>query len=158
MSDDATRWLAGGQFCFSDSLDAASLIGFADPGSSFMHKIFSRVASTLLVLISSSVAFADDFKSLTIPGFTDSGSIRVHNNQFMVIRNFTQEDGSIRGVVLVTTPPGASTSVNVLTATLLNMFTLEPINNVVIAGPADVVFACGDTTGNCFVSYKKDNN
>jgi hypothetical protein len=113
--------------------------------------------AALLVLIFSCFAFADDFKSLTLDPLTPSEIIRVHNGQFMVVRNFTQEDGFLRGVVTVTKPPSTGTSVAVLTAALLTD-RQNVINSVVIAGPADVVFTCGDTAGHCFVSYKKDNN
>ena len=76
----------------------------------------------------------------------------------MVIRNFTQDDLlGLRGVVTVTKPPGG-TPVNVLSAAALDQSPPDIINSVVITGPADVVFTCGDTSGNCFVSYKKDNN
>ena len=108
--------------------------------------------------------FADDFKSVTIPGGTSLDPIRVHGDQFMVIRNFTQETtGTMRGVVMVTQLP-VTTSVNVLAAAILDPMnntqgSAEVINSVVIAGPADVTVTCGAPTGmNCFVSYKKDSN
>jgi hypothetical protein len=47
--------------------------------------------------------------------------------------------------------------VNVLAAAILDMTPLEVINNVVIAGPADVTVTC-DPSATCFVSYKKDSN
>ena len=103
--------------------------------------------------------FADDFKSLVIPANTASDTIRVRGDQFMLIRNFTQEDGTIHGVVMVNKPPGTTPAVNVLAAAILNMSTLEVISSVVIAGPADVTIMCGsDATGSCFISYKKADN
>jgi hypothetical protein len=76
----------------------------------------------------------------------------------MVIRNFTQDaTGGARGVVMVSTPPNPPAPVNVLAAAILDKPTLEVINSVVIAGPADVTFICG-TGATCFVSFKKDSN
>ena len=107
--------------------------------------------------------FADDFKSLTIPLTVMPMHIaRVHGDQFMVIRNFTQEEGgNMRGVVQVTKLPGIDTA-NVLAAAIISQSAsppLEVINSVVIAGPADVSVTCGaTTTGHCFICYKKDDN
>ena len=110
------------------------------------------------------IASADDFKSATFDS-TGFGPIRVHADQFMVIRNFTQEGGSTRGVVTVTRPPGSmvpTDTVQVLTAAILTTSSATPpdiINNVVIAGPADVQATCGAPSGsNCFISFKKDSN
>jgi hypothetical protein len=118
----------------------------------------------ILALVLSGFAgttFADDFKSIT---FTSPQMIRVHGDQFMVIRNFTQEvAGSSRGVVMVAKPPTSSMPVSVLAAAIVDPMntpqgTLEVINSVVIAGPAEVTFTCGASGGNCFISYKKDDN
>lgn len=123
-----------------------------------MKKIFRSFAAVLLVLAFACFAFGDDFKSLTISSGGSSETIRVHNGQFMIIRNFTQDDltGS-RGVVMVAKPPGGTT-VNVLSAAALDASPPDIINTVLIAGPADVTIVCGDTTGNCFVSFKKKDN
>jgi hypothetical protein len=110
--------------------------------------------------------FADDFKSMVIPSDGAPHALpRVHGDQFMVIRNFTQESStsSTRGVVTITTidSTGIVIMTNVLTAAILSTTTSPPadvINSVVIAGPADVSVTCGATTGNCFISYKKDSN
>ena len=102
--------------------------------------------------------FADDFKSMVVASGITADLPRIHGDQFMVIRNFTQDTGSARGTVLVTKPPTTGPTVNVLSATILDFFFLEPINNVVIAGPADVTVTCPDPAATCFVSYKKDSN
>jgi hypothetical protein len=85
-----------GSICFADSLDAATLIGFAASGGSpiVMNKIFRRLAPAFLVLIFSCFALGDDFKSITFNSTTPATdtTIRVHADQFMVIRNFTQEN------------------------------------------------------------------
>jgi hypothetical protein len=121
-----------------------------------MNRIFGRLALALFVVVLAALAFADDFKSMTIAGGASSDPIRVHGDQFMVIRNFTQEDGTLSGVVTVTKPTGSP--VNVLTAAILTDSPPDVINNVIIAGPADVTVTCGNTSGNCFISFKKDNN
>ena len=102
--------------------------------------------------------FADDFKSVIIGSGQTMDLPRIHGDQFMLIRNFTQEDGTTHGVVTVTKPPSNTISVNVLAAAILSMPTAEVINSAVIAGPADVSVTCGDTTGSCFISFKKDSN
>jgi hypothetical protein len=108
--------------------------------------------------------FADDFKSMVIAGgINDQPLPRVHGDQFMVIRNFTQEgSGSSRGFVTVSnTLTGGP--VKILGAAIVDPTTpagsLEVINSVVIAGPADVSVTCGASPGsNCFISFKKDSN
>jgi hypothetical protein len=107
----------------------------------------------------SGTTFADDFKSITFDAVSSPVPIRVHAAQFMVIRNFTQEMGSMHGVVMVSKPNATSgTPVSVLAAAILSMPMVEVINNVVIAGHADVTFTCGTGGGNCFISFKKDDN
>jgi hypothetical protein len=103
--------------------------------------------------------FAEDFKSVVVP--STGLTIRVHGDQFMVIRNFTQDAVGPRGSVTVGTPPTFAQAATVLTAAILDptnntQGTLEVINSVVIAGPANVIVTPG--TGNCFISYKKDSN
>jgi hypothetical protein len=102
--------------------------------------------------------FADNFQSMVVGSTATADLPRIHGNQFMVIRNFTQDDGSTRGFVSVTKPPNGGTSVMVLTAAVLNASPPDVINSVVIAGPADVSVTCGTTTGNCFISFRKDSN
>ena len=102
--------------------------------------------------------FGDDFKSEVIATGVTADLPRIHGNQFMVIRNFTQDDGSTRGFVAVTKPPNGGTSVMVLTAAVLDASPPDVINSIVIAGPADVSVTCGTTSGNCFISYKKISN
>ena len=125
-----------------------------------MKSLFPRFLAALFCFVFAAVAFADDFKSVTIVGGPSAslGPIRVHGDQFMVIRNFTQDTGTTeRGAVMVSAPP-SSTAVNVLAAAILSMSPLDVINSVVIAGPADVTVTCPDASANCFISYKKDSN
>jgi len=119
-------------------------------------KNFLRIFALVGCVLAGTI-FADDFKSVTISGGIQLGPIRVHGDQFMVIRNFTQDTTQMaRGVVMVTERP-SGTPVNVLSAAILDMTPLEVINSVVIAGPADVTVTC-DPSATCFISYKKDSN
>jgi hypothetical protein len=110
-----------------------------------------------------SAIFADDFKSMVIPGdggVTPQSLPHVSGDQFMFIRNFTQEASvSItRGVVTVT--KANQGTADVLSAAILDPSSSpEVINVVVIAGPADVTVTCGAAAGNnCFISFKKESN
>lgn len=127
-----------------------------------MNSFFCRIFATFFVLAFVAFASADDFKSMVIPSGGPTDLPRIHGDQFMVIRNFTQEGSAIidpRGVVTVTKPPTSVTPVNVLAAAILDPSeSPEVINSVVIAGPADVSVTCGSMTGDCFISFKKDSN
>ena len=94
--------------------------------------------------------------SSLLPGTSLTPPITVPDERILEIRNFTQNGGTIRGTVIATItgqPPAT-----VLTAALLpadNMNALEPINSVVIAGPATVAVNCDSSATTCFVSYRK---
>ncbi len=69
--------------------------------------------------------------------------INIPRDVFLKIRTFTQDGGTERGVVSVTTDKGP---VNVLSATLIDTDAsnpLEPTNNFIIAGPATVTVTAG---------------
>jgi hypothetical protein len=126
-----------------------------------MKKLLRILAIALCAI--TGTTFADDFKSITIPGdgaaTTETALTRVHGDQFLFVRNFTQEDGTTRGVVIVSQPnSNTGMPVNVLAAALLDQsMPTEVINTVVIAGPADVSVTCGASPGkNCFISFKKE--
>jgi hypothetical protein len=139
------------------------LIAFK-PGNRYdpwkMKTTFPRLFLVLVLLASATSLFADDFKSKVIAG-NGWKNIHVRADQFLVIRNFTQELSATttkRGVVTVSID---GENANVLTAAILDMNSSAPaeiINSVVIAGRAEVTVTCGDGTGNCFVTYKKDDN
>ena len=121
-----------------------------------MNKI-SPLLTLLFITAFACLVRADVFVSQTIAPQTNFTFSHLHAGQFLVIKNFTQDDlTGERGYVSVTKPPG--TSVMVLTAAALDASPPDIINTVVIAGPADVTAHCGDTTGNCFISYRKDSN
>ncbi len=104
--------------------------------------------------------FAGSFQSATIaPG--GSLAIAVADGRFLVVRNFTQEGGTTRGVVTVTTDSGTA---NILAAAIVDSSTsstsipLEVISNVIVAGPATVTVTCPGDATNCFITYRKESN
>jgi len=104
--------------------------------------------------------FGGSFQSATItPG--GSLAIEVPDGLFLVIRNFTQEGGTTRGVVTATTDSGTA---NVLAAAIINSDTsstsipLDVISNVVVAGPATITVTCPADATNCFITYRKESN
>src|SRR5438477_13118999 len=61
--------------------------------------------------------FADDFKSMVITSGMSADLPPIHGDQFMVIRNCTQDDVSRRGVVhVITQPIGGTTEMGVASA------------------------------------------
>jgi hypothetical protein len=113
-------------------------------------------------LLNAGLLFAAGFKSKIIT--TSPLTITVPDDRFLKITNFTQEGGTLRGVVEVTFSGDAGGSVNVLTATRIDFSTginsqnFPEINNQVnIAGPAEVRIApvAGATL---FITYKKEPN
>jgi hypothetical protein len=111
------------------------------------------------VLVFSFVGFigAGDFVSRVVQ-VGDTFTIDVPGNRFLVIRNFTQQGTfsaiSIRGQITATDSSGFTGTV--ITATIADTdptALLEPVNDVVIAGPSTVTVTGGDTT--CFLTYRK---
>ncbi|HVI83149.1 MAG TPA: hypothetical protein VM717_10460 [Chthoniobacterales bacterium] len=115
-----------------------------------------RFALALFLFGSSALLFANDFNSEVIMPNSPGVNKNVPDGQFMVIRNFTQIGGNQRGAVNVI-PLGQTGMTTVLTAAILDPTSPpEVINEVVIAGPATVIFTCGsDATGNCFITFRK---
>ena len=116
----------------------------------------------VLALLNAGLLFAGGFKSKIIT--TSPLTITVPDDRFLKITNFTQEGGTLRGVVEVTFSGDVGGSVNVLTATRIDFSTginsqnFPEINNQVnIAGPAEVRVApvAGATL---FITYKKEPN
>jgi hypothetical protein len=104
--------------------------------------------------------FAGSFQSATIaPG--GSLTIAVADSRSLVVRNFTQEGGTSRGVVAVTTDAGTA---NVLAAAIVDSGSsstavpLEVISNVIVAGPATVTVTCPADATDCFITYRKESN
>jgi hypothetical protein len=115
-----------------------------------------RLLAAVFVLNVASSVQAGDFVSQVVQAGA-SFTITITGDRFLVIRNFTQEfSGSttVRGTVTAT--DGTGLTGIVLTATLADtnpIDLLEPINEVIIAGPSTVTVTGGDT--NCFITYRK---
>ena len=115
-----------------------------------------RLLAAVFVLSVVNFVHAGDFVSQVVQAGA-TFTIDVPGNRFLVIRNFTQEfsaSTTIRGTVRATDRTGLSGTV--LTATLADtnpIDFLEPVNDVVIAGPSTVTVTGGDT--NCFITYRK---
>ena len=81
----------------------------------------------------------------------------IAGDRFLKIRNFTQQGTfsaiTIRGQITAMDSTGLSGTV--LTATIADtdpLTQLEPVNEVVIAGPSTVTVTGGDTT--CIITYR----
>jgi hypothetical protein len=129
-------------------------------------KIFAaRCLIALVVLAAASSAFANPFKTKIITGTSSALVITVPDNHFLKITNFSQENGTDRGVVSVTlTGDENSGTANVLSATRVDLSTgmnapnaPEVINRVIIAGPAQVTVA-PVTGATLFITYRKESN
>lgn len=115
-----------------------------------------RLFSVFIFFILTKFVTAGDFVSTILQAGQTPLQITVPSDRFLVIRNFTQEGGTMRGFVSVMT--STFTANNVLTAALLDPNnttpgSLEVINNIAIAGPATVTVTPGDA--NCFITYRK---
>ena len=121
-----------------------------------MKILFGRSLVACVLLGATSFVFAGGFKSRIIT--SSPLTITVSDEQSLRVRNFTQQGGVDRGVVTVTLN---DQSANVLTASRIDTSSLstsqETLNQVVIAGPAEVTIApvVGATL---FVTYRKETN
>jgi hypothetical protein len=120
-------------------------------------KTSRRLLPLLFVFSFASLVHAGDFVSRVVQ-VGDMFTIDVPGNKFLVIRNFTQEGTftaiNTRGQITATDRNGFMGTV--LTATIADTdptTVLEPVNEVVIAGPSTVKVTGGDTT--CFITYRK---
>jgi hypothetical protein len=128
-----------------------------------MKTALVRVLPVLFFFVFAKFADAGDFVSAVIQPGTTPIPITVPANRFLVIRNFTQVSPgppTSRGVVEVTSLNGVTIiNANILAAAIIDSTNpapgvLEPINNVVVAGPASVSVTC-DLASTCFVTYRK---
>jgi hypothetical protein len=120
-----------------------------------------RLLAAIFVLTLAGFIRAGDFVSQVVQGGAIL-TITVPGDRFLVIRNFTQEGPAeavtTRGSVSATDRTGLASN-PVLIATILdpnNTTSLEPINDIVIAGPSMVTVTGGNT--NCFISYRKGDD
>jgi len=120
-----------------------------------MKTTLARFLPIPFVLVSAAIVTAGDFNSVVMQADAALPTINVPADRFLIIRNFTQEVGATnRGTVSVTANGSTATA---LTASIVDPTasnSLEVINNIVVAGPAQVLVTCGDTTS-CFISYRK---
>lgn len=123
-----------------------------------MNASSKMVLGAAAVAIATASLWAGDFHSEVITSSTLT--VNINDGHFIKIWNFTQEGGSQRGVVAATTNSGTA---NVLSASVIDSTsapgssTLEPVNQVVIAGPAQINVApvSGATL---FITYRKEPN
>jgi hypothetical protein len=121
-----------------------------------MKILFGRSLVACVLLGAPSFVFAGGFKSRIIT--SSPLTITVSDEHSLRVRNFTQQGGVDRGVVTVTLN---DQSANVLTASRIDTSSLstsqETLNQVVIAGPAEVTIApvVGATL---FITYRKEAN
>jgi hypothetical protein len=119
-------------------------------------KNFLRVFA-LLICALPGIALAGDFKSAVINDMNPTVNLHVSNEQFLVIRNFTQDmDTNPRGFVTVAPiPAGPMTKILVAAVVDPTLSPPEVINNIVVAGPANVSATCG-AGATCFLTYRKE--
>ena len=111
------------------------------------------------------VAFANPFKSKVISSTDSIVEIIVPSDHFMKITNFTQDGGTVRGVVQVVLPGDQENggATNILTAaridsTANNALSAPEISNrVTIAGPA-IVRISPVVGAKLFITYKKERD
>ena len=115
-----------------------------------------RILAAVFLLSFVGFVRAGDFISQVVQAGANV-TITVPGDKFLVIRNFTQDvspTSMTRGIITATDRTGLSGTV--LTATIADTNPgnfLEPVNDVVIAGPSTVTVTGGDT--NCFITYRK---
>jgi hypothetical protein len=113
------------------------------------------------VIVMGSLALAGSFQSRFV-GANPAGPIHVAENEFMLVRNFTQEgSGASRGYVTWNDPTNNAPAIKVLDAAIVNGSPSpapeEVVNSIIIAGPANVRFVCGDSA-QCLATFKIDSN
>jgi hypothetical protein len=120
-------------------------------------KISSRLLAALFLFICAGFIHAGNFISQVVQ-VGDTFTIEVPGDHFLVIRNFTQEGTfsaiTVRGQITATDKNGFTGTV--ITATIAETdpsSVLEPVNEVVVAGPSTVTVTGGDTS--CFITYRK---
>jgi len=130
-----------------------------------MKRVMASVLVVLSVSAFGSKVSANDYKSVVLAGGTTSlpSPIALSDDQFLVIKSFTQAgDMTTRGVVSISILNGVTLPMpqNVLSASFVPTDTtpVEPVNSIVIAGPATINVSCLDTSATCFVTYRKESN
>jgi hypothetical protein len=128
-----------------------------------MKIVVGRCLVAFLLLVTTNFIFAGEFKSKIITA--SPLIITIRDDHFLKVTNFTQEGGVDRGVLTVTqnNETGGQTA-NVLTASRIDSSTgsasqnpPEIINQVIIAGPAQVTVA-PVLGAMLFITYRKKPN
>jgi hypothetical protein len=122
-----------------------------------MKSALIRSLIAVLFCVCVRLTLAGDFHSAVVP--TGGLNITLPDQHFLRIRNFTQ-DALIAPRGTVSVKFGTSTTgITVMTASFVNTGTaaLEPINSVVIAGPATVTITAAAGT-NTAVTYIKQHD
>ena len=112
------------------------------------------VLAGLFLCASAVLLYAGDYKTLVLSA-NGSENINVASDGFILLRNFTQEDGATRGTVNLTTDSG---SVSVLAASIIDpdaASDLETVNSIIIAGPATLTVSCPSDATNCVLTFRK---
>ena len=138
-------------------LDVTTLISFAvSTGPRFMKTSSGLLAAAILFSVVGFLHAGNFISQVVQAGSTFD--IQVPGGHILVIRNFTQEGTfnniTVRGQVTATDKNGLSATM--MTATIADTdptALLEPVNEVVIAGPSTVTVTGGDTS--CFITYRK---
>lgn len=101
-------------------------------------------------------AQAGDYKTVIVPAGGET-AVNVASDGFMLLRNYTQEGGSTRGLIKVDIRDQSAT---VMSATLVDNnvdLLAEPINSIIIAGPATVTATCPADASSCVLTYRKNS-
>ena len=126
-----------------------------------MKTLLSRILPVLFFCATAAFSEAGDFQSAVITSttFPTGLTITVPDDNFLVVRNFTQVNSTAitRGVVTVINLNGQKGVMNaeILTAAIIDPIASPPevINNVVVAGRATVKVTCPDGA-TCFITYR----
>lgn len=124
-----------------------------------MKTVLVRLFPVLFFCACATFSCAGDFQSAIFTATIPLPTIHVGDDHILVIRNFTQQDGTTRGVVNATLLV-SGLSADVLTAAFVDPASSSPdvINELIIAGPANVTATCASDATSCFISYRKSED
>jgi hypothetical protein len=144
---------------------AISRFALSIPPSLLKNKLMKKLLTLLVLFVVATSAMAAPYRSVVVTAAGPTLTINVAAGNFIVIRNFTQEGGTVRGVVtaaITTTSSGGTTittTANVLTAAMIDTtaaVTPETMNVVTIAGPVMITVA-PVTAAQLFLTYRKES-
>ena len=135
------------------------------PSSLLKNRLMKKLLTLLVLFVVATSAMAAPYRSVVIAAASPALTITVAAGNFIQIRNFTQEGGTVRGVVAaaITTTSSSgtttTTTANVLTAALIDTTaatTPETTNLVTVAGPATITVA-PVPAATLFITYRKES-